>query len=79
MTLRNYIQISQRNRKKKGLLGMWEFSAKIQVPPAYTLENYSNFESNFSFNKLKANQKYIRGNTFKETHSNILVETHSNL
>ena len=29
MTLRNNIQISQRKGKKKGLLGMWVFSAKI--------------------------------------------------
>ena len=51
MTLRNYIQISQRKGKKKGLLGMWVFSAKIYVlHTAYTLENYSNFKSNFSFN-----------------------------
>ena len=29
MTLRNYIWISQRKGKRKGLLGMWVFSAKI--------------------------------------------------
>ena len=29
MILRNYIQISQRKGKKKDLLGMWVFSAKI--------------------------------------------------
>ena len=31
MTLRNYIQISQRKGKKKDLLAMWVFSAKILI------------------------------------------------
>ena len=31
MTLRNYIRISQRKGKKKDLLGMWVFSAKILI------------------------------------------------
>ena len=31
MTLKNYIQISQRKGKKKSLLGIWVFSAKVQL------------------------------------------------
>ena len=31
MTLRNYIHFSQRKGKKKDLLGMWVFSAKILI------------------------------------------------
>ena len=31
MILRNYIQISQKMKQKKCLLGMWVFSAKISV------------------------------------------------
>ena len=34
-TLRNYIQISQMNGKKKGLLGMWVFSAKSRYLSIY--------------------------------------------
>ena len=42
---------SQRKGKEKGLLGMWVFSAKIQVSHSiYFIENYSNFKNNFSFN-----------------------------
>ena len=42
---------SQRKGKEKRLLGMWVFSAKIQVSHSiYFIENYSKFKSNFSFN-----------------------------
>ena len=50
MTLRNCIQISQMKGTKKCLLGMWVFSAQNLGITAFTLENYSNFKSNFSFN-----------------------------
>ena len=50
MALKKYIQIFQRKGKKKDLLGRWVFFAKILVSEhSYTLQNYSNFKSNFSF------------------------------
>ena len=61
MIFRNYIQISQRKGKKKSLLGMWVFFAKI-----YYIENFSNFKNNVFHNNgsiLEINNYYgTRGN-----------------
>ena len=48
ITLRNYIQISQRKGKKKG---SWACGCFLPIGIiSYTLQNYSKFKSNFSFN-----------------------------
>ena len=66
MALKKHIQIFQREGKKKDLLGMWVFFAKIQVSQhSYTLQNYSNFKSNFSFNSNRSREIHdfrTRGN-----------------
>ena len=42
MTLKNYIQVPQKKEKKKGLLGMWVFSAKIYNPGHNILTLFNN-------------------------------------
>ena len=84
MTLRHYIQISQRKGKKKGLLDMWVFSAKIEVShTTYTLESYSHFKSNVSFNSesiLEIHDNFkTRGNVcFNDFSVSQLIKTLSN-
>ena len=50
--LKKPIQIFQKKGKKRDLLGMWVsfFCQNLGITAYYTLQNYSNFKSNFSFN-----------------------------
>ena len=85
MTLRNYMQISQRKGKKKDLLGIWDMGVFCQNLgiTAYALENYSNFKSNFSFNNgsiLEIHDYFrTRGNVcFNDLNLSQLINTLSN-
>ena len=61
MTLRNYIQISQRKGKNKGSWACGCFLLKVCIT-AHTLKNYPNFKSKFSFNngRIFEIQNYFR-------------------
>ena len=83
MILRNQIQISQNKGKKKCLLDMSVFSAKIQVSQ-HLLINYFNFKKEFLFNNgriLEINDYYnrSRGNVSFTEISEIIIYQIENL
>ena len=61
ITLRNYIQISQRKGKKKGsnIGGYVGVSAKITADTSKTLKIYSSFKSKFPFNNRNIVKIYV--------------------